>query len=173
MLKIFSTQLSGLFKAISQDEFAIEDAARLLAQAVIGDGHIYIHGFKEMKGVVSEALEGADALFNCKPMPTVEQITSVDRVILFTRNSDDQEAIELAKQLEDKNVPFVGVSTVHNEMNEGIHDLAHIHLNLNIKRGLVPTDTGERVGHPSLLVALFAYHGIQLTLAELLEELEE
>lgn len=173
MLKIFSTQLSGLFKTISQDEYAIEDAARLLAQAVIGDGHIYIHGFKEMNGVVSEALEGADALSNCKAMPDIEQITSVDRVLLFTRNSDDPEAMALAQQLEELNVPFVGVSTVHDEMKTGLHDLAHIHINLNVKRGLVPTDTGERVGFPSLLVALFTYHGIQLTLSELLDEIEE
>ena len=173
MLKIFSTQLSGLFKNISQDEFALEDAARLLAQAVIGDGHIYIHGFKEMKGIVSEALEGIDAIANCKVMPNIEQISSVDRVLLFTRNSDDPEAITLAKQLEDLNVPFVGVSTVHDEMKTGLHDLAHIHINLNVKRGLVPTDTGERVGFPSLLVALFAYHGIQLTLSELLDEIAD
>ncbi len=171
MLKIFSTQLSGLFKNISQDEFALEDAARLLAQAVIGDGHIYIHGFKEMKGVVSEALEGIDAIANCKVMPNIEQISSVDRVLLFTRNSDDPEAITLAKQLEELNVPFVGVSTVHDDMKTGLQDLAHIHINLNVKRGLVPTDTGERVGFPSLLVALFAYHGIQLTLSELLDEI--
>ena len=171
MLKIFSTQLSGLFKNISQDEFALEDAARLLAQAVIGDGHIYIHGFKEMKGVVSEALEGIDAIANCKVMPNIEQISSVDRVLLFTRNSDDPEAITLAKQLEELNVPFVGVSTVHDDMKTGLQDLAHIHINLNVKRGLIPTDTGERVGFPSLLVALFAYHGIQLTLSELLDEI--
>lgn len=173
MLKIFSTQLSGLFKNISQDEFALEDAARLLAQAVIGDGHIYIHGFKEMKGIVSEALEGIDAIANCKVMPNIEQISSVDRVLLFTRNSDDPEAITLAKQLEELNVPFVGVSTVHDDMKTGLQDLAHIHINLNVKRGLVPTDTGERVGFPSLLVALFAYHGIQLTLSELLDEIAD
>ncbi|MGN1387952.1 MAG: DUF2529 domain-containing protein [Bacillus sp. (in: firmicutes)] len=173
MLKIFSTQLSGLFKAISQDEYAIEDAARLLAQAVIGDGHIYIHGFKEMKGVVAEALEGTDALPHCKAMPDIEQISSVDRVLLFTRNSDDQEALALAEKLEELNVPFIGVSTVHDEMKTGLHDLAHIHINLNVKRGLVPTETGERVGYPSLLVALFTYHGIQLTLSELLEEIAD
>ena len=35
-------------------EMNIEDSARLLAQALVGDGFIYLHGTNEMEGVVAE-----------------------------------------------------------------------------------------------------------------------
>lgn len=61
MLKMFSTQLTGLFNRIQdKEEFSIEDGARLLAQAAVGDGSIYICGLKEMAAVEAEATEGAE-----------------------------------------------------------------------------------------------------------------
>ena len=47
---------------MEKEEFNIEDGARLLAQAAVGDGTIYIHGFGEMDGVTKEALEGVEPL---------------------------------------------------------------------------------------------------------------
>ena len=67
MLKIFSTQINGLFKKVMEkEEFNIEDAARLLAQAAVGDGTIYIHGFGEMDGVTTEALKGIEPLLKAE-----------------------------------------------------------------------------------------------------------
>lgn len=67
MLKIFSTQLSGYFSRVSQkEEMNIEDSARLLAQALIGDGFIYLYGTNEMDGVVTEALFGAEPMKQAK-----------------------------------------------------------------------------------------------------------
>ena len=44
----------------------IEDSARLLAQALVGDGFIYLHGTNEMEGVVAEALFGAEPMKQAK-----------------------------------------------------------------------------------------------------------
>ena len=67
MLKIFSTQLNSLFKKVMEkEEFNMEDAARLLAQAAVGDGTIYIHGFGEMDGVTKEALNGIEPFIKAK-----------------------------------------------------------------------------------------------------------
>ena len=67
MLKMFSTQLTGLFKSIMEkEEFNIEDAARLLTQAAVGEGTIYIYGFGEMEGVTNEALQGIEPLLKAK-----------------------------------------------------------------------------------------------------------
>ena len=42
MSKILTTQLSGLLQRITQnEEDAIEETARLLAQAAIGEGNVY------------------------------------------------------------------------------------------------------------------------------------
>ncbi|WP_050616619.1 DUF2529 domain-containing protein [Bacillus testis] len=172
MLKIFSTQLSGVFKAINDDEFAFEDAARLLAQAAVGDGTIYIAGFAEMKGLIPQATEGTDALPSCKPFNQLDGVTTADRVLLAVRHHNDPEAIKLAKDLYDRQIPFVAMSTVVNDEN-GIQDWCDVHLDLRVKRGLVPADNGGRIGFPALMAALYAYHGIHFTLTELLEEYQD
>ena len=100
-------------------------------------------------------------------------LTSTDRVLLITRYHDDKEAIEIANSLYELQIPFVALSTIKDTAQAGLQDLADVHIDLKLKRGLVPTETGERMGFPSLLTALYAFHGISLTLKELLDELEE
>ncbi|WP_042351076.1 DUF2529 family protein [Bacillus massiliigorillae] len=175
MLKIFTTQLNGIFKSISDDEFTIEDAARLLAQAAISDGNIYIHGFKDMQGVLFQALEGDEAIPHCKPLyvnDELAKLSPVDRIILVSHHSHDEDALSLAHQLAQDYIPFIALSSIVDDEKEGLQNLADVHINLKLKRGLVPTETGERVGFPSLIVALYSLYTINLTLKELLEELD-
>ncbi len=76
MLKMFSTQVSGLFKRIQeQNEFALEDGARLLAQAAVGDGTIYLCGIGEMAAVEAEATKGAEPLAFVKNWRDIQEVT--------------------------------------------------------------------------------------------------
>lgn len=106
MLKIFSTQLSGYFSRVSQkEEMNIEDSARLLAQALVGDGFIYLHGTNEMDGVVAEALFGAEPMQQAKRLfenDKEAEVTSADRVLLISRFSTDEEAVSIAKNFKKK-----------------------------------------------------------------------
>ncbi|MDP1418498.1 DUF2529 domain-containing protein [Peribacillus simplex] len=173
MLKIFSTQISGLFKKMIENEaFEMEDAGRLLAQAAVGDGSVFIHGFGEMQGVTAEALDGAE------PFPKVkryelETISREDRFLIFSRHSDDSEALMLAKQLKEKDIPFVAVSTSVPSEEDSLLELADVHIDLRIQRGLIPDETGNRYGYPTLIAALFAYYGIKFTLEEIIKEYED
>lgn len=101
MLKIFSTQLSGYFSRVSQkEEMNIEDSARLLAQALVGEGFIYLHGTNEMEGVVAEALFGAEPMKQAKRLyedGKEVEVTSADRVLLISRFSTDEEVVAIAK----------------------------------------------------------------------------
>lgn len=101
MLKIFSTQLSGYFSRVSQkEEMNIEDSARLLAQALVGEGFIYLHGANEMEGVVAEALFGAEPMKQAKRLfenGKEVEVTSADRVLLISRFSTDEEIVAIAK----------------------------------------------------------------------------
>lgn len=101
MLKIFSTQLSGYFSRVSQkEEMNIEDSARLLAQALVGDGFIYLHGTNEMEGVIAEALFGAEPMKQAKRLfedGKEVEVTSADRVLLISRFSTDEEVVAIAK----------------------------------------------------------------------------
>lgn len=174
MLKIFSTQISGYFKKIAeQEEMNIEDSARLLAQALIGNGSIYMYGTKEMEGVALEALYGEEPLKGTKPLlkegGELAAITSVDRVLLISRFSTDAEVVELAKRLQTEGHFIVGISAI----KEGIHSLEQftdVHIDTKLTKGLVPDEDGGRFGFPSLIVALLAYYGLKFTIDEIMAE---
>lgn len=175
MLKMFSTQLTGLFKRVAEkEEFSFEDGARLLAQASAGDGSIYIFGTKEMKAIEFEAFEGAEPLTGAKILAAdqLDVLTDADRVVIFTRTSLDPAAIELAEKLQEKNISFVAVSTVPdgNEGNGNLAEMADVHIDLGLKKALLPDESGNRFGYPSSIAALFVYYGLKFTIDEMMAE---
>ncbi|KRG15857.1 hypothetical protein ACA30_04605 [Virgibacillus soli] len=171
MQKMFTTQLSGLFNRIMDKEaYSIEDGARLLAQASAGEGVIYIKGFGEMEGVVIEATHGQEALQNVQVLKDPTELKATDRVLLFTRFSDDQEANQLAEQLQENDIPFVAVSGIKKVDSQQLQDLADVHINTYVIKPLIPNEDGERVGFPSLLVGLYIYTSIKFVLDEILSE---
>ncbi|MGR5996296.1 DUF2529 domain-containing protein [Bacillus cereus] len=172
MLKIFSTQLSGYFSRVSQkEEMNIEDSARLLAQALVGDGFIYLHGTNEMEGVVAEALFGAEPMKQAKRLfeNGKEEVTSADRVLLISRFSTDEAVVEIAKNYKKRDTSIVGISALQ-EGTESLERYTDVHIDTKLLKGLIPDDEGNRYGFPSLIVALFAYHGIKFTIDEMLNE---
>ncbi|KMK78231.1 DUF2529 family protein [Alkalihalobacillus pseudalcaliphilus] len=175
MIQIFTTQIQGLMKQIqTKQEEAIEDGARLLAQARVGDGFIYIHGDLEMKAVEMEALYGADQLPHIKPLQVNGQLADVgmnDRILYISRNSEEPKAIETLKPLSEKGIPIVAMGTVFDEdEQDSVHHLADVFINLQVKRSLVPLDDGTRIGYPASLVALYTFFYLSLTLKEILAE---
>ncbi|WP_057911889.1 DUF2529 domain-containing protein [Peribacillus muralis] len=171
MLKIFSTQLSGLFnKMMDKEAFEMEDAGRLLAQAAVGDGAIFIQGFGEMQGITAEAMDGAEPFPKAKRYEHGQTIAREDRFLIFTRHSNDKEALKLAKALREKDIPFVAISTSVPSNEDSLMELADVHIDLRINRGLIPDETGNRFGYPTLIAALFAYYGIKFTLEEIIQE---
>ncbi|MGM0843491.1 MAG: DUF2529 domain-containing protein [Bacillota bacterium] len=172
MIKMFTTQLTGLFNRIAdKEEFSIEDGARLLAQASVGEGSIYIKGFAEMEGVTLEALHGQEPLKGAKALINIDDVTEADRVLLVSRYSTDDEAVSLAKQLVDKGIPFAAVSGVVSADDDNLADLADIHIDTKLIKGMLPgEELGERVGFPSSMAALYIYFLIKFSLEEMLEE---
>ncbi|NQD66566.1 DUF2529 domain-containing protein [Bacillus haikouensis] len=173
MIKMFTTQLSGLFKRISEkQEFEIEDAARLLAQAAVGQGSIYIKAFGEMEAVTAEALYGAEPLPSVKKYDESAALTEADRLLVVTRLSSDGDAVEFAKALAADGVSFVGISGVVGE--GGLDELADLHLDTNVIKGLLPgEEIGERVCMPASMAALYIYFALGFVIREMLEEYED
>jgi uncharacterized phosphosugar-binding protein len=173
LLKMFSTQLTGLFNRIhDKEEFSIEDGARLLAQAAVGDGSIYICGLKEMAAVEAEATEGAEPLISAKKWTAIDEIQEADRVLLISRFSKDKEAVEIARALAEKNILFVAVSTAVESDGDDLASLADIHIDLRLAKGLLPGEDGGRFGCPSSIAALFVYFGLKFTIDEIIAEYE-
>jgi hypothetical protein len=173
MLKMLATQLTGVFSKIQEkEEFSLEDGARLLAQAAVGEGTIYIKGFQEMEGVVSEALSGAEPLGNAKMLERVAELSHTDRVLLFARLSDDPDAVALGRTLVSIGVPFVSVAGTKQDAENDLTQLADVHINTQIVKPLLPTEDGRRTCFPSLIAALFAYFGLKFIIDEILQEYE-
>lgn len=176
MLKIFTTQLQGVFGRIAGNEdFSLEDGARLLAQAAIGDGRIYIHGVKEMKAVEFEATQGAEPLMKAtllSGLDNYDDLTNTDRALIVSRFSTDEEAIGTAKALKERGMEIVGISTVDTggEVNETLDSIADVHIDMKLKKPLIPGEDGERFGFPSSMTALYVYYGLAFTIKEILEE---
>lgn len=171
---MFSTQLSGLFKRIQDKEEEMEDTARLLAQAIVGKGKIYLMATNEMEGVIYEAIEGPEPLFQAARWNKKDNFLNIapnDRFLLISRTSQDYGLLEFAKKLYEQHIPFAAISTIMSN-EKGIHEFADIHIDLALKKGLLPDENGNRFGNPSLIGALFAYHGIKFTLNEIISELD-
>ncbi|ONK24993.1 hypothetical protein BLX87_02135 [Bacillus sp. VT-16-64] len=171
MLKMLSTQLIGVFSSVREkEEFPLEDGARLLAQAAVGEGSIFIKGYGEMEGVVMNALNGPEPMKKTKKLEQSSQLSHTDRVIVFTRLSDDQDALSLGKTLAEKGIPFVSVAGTVKDGAECLSQLADIHINTHVIKPILPAEDGSRVCIPSLMSALYIYYGLKFNIDDMLEE---
>ncbi len=171
MLKMFSTQLTGLFNRINEKEaFSIEDGARLLAQATVGEGTIYIKGVKEMQAVTALAFEGPEPLAGSKILDQQDELLETDRALIITRFSNDPEAILLAKKLVEQGTPFVAISGKVQTDEEDLSSLADVHIHSGVLKGLIPGEDFERVGFASSMAATYIYYGLKFTIDEILAD---
>ncbi|KZE63877.1 hypothetical protein AWM68_12245 [Fictibacillus phosphorivorans] len=174
MLKIFSTQVAGLLKSISdKEEQSIEEASRLLAQTFLSEGTVHFKGFGEMEAVVSEALYGENQFRQAVAFSdeSWEKLLPVDSVVVATRFVNDEEAVAFCakvRQMADCHVILMG----GRGKEADLETTADIVIDTKAVRGLVPLDDGSRLGFPSGLTALFAYYALFLTTEEILEEYE-
>lgn len=170
MLKIFATQISGILNRIQDEEdLHIEEGARLLAQACIGEGHIYIAGFHEVEGLSTQLLTGETAMPHTYIWKGIEQLTPADRVLILTPLSNDSEAVILAQQLKEQSVMTIGISAIV-QSEQSLEKIVDVHLDTKVTRALVPTEDGTRVGKPAIIATSFLLHGLQFIIQEILEE---
>lgn len=171
MLKMLATQLTGKFNQIQETEsFTIEDAARALAQAIVGDGTIYWCGFGEMESIVHEAISGAEKLPKSKPFDTNIKLTAIDRVVIAARFADQTEAIDLVKKVKQQGAQVIVLAAKRNE-EASISDEADFFIDTKITESLLPLDM-DRIGFPAVMTMFYAYYGIYLTTMEILSEYE-
>ncbi len=171
---MFSTQVLGVFNRLqSQEDLMMEDSARLLAQAIVGSGRVFIFATREMKAVAFEATESQEPLKNTFIWnEDHRELFETDRFLIVTRYSTDKEAVEMGKRLADKGIPFGAISTDLANGQESIVDLADVHIDLKLIKGLLPDEDGNRFGYPASMAALFVYYGIKFIIDEILAEYE-
>lgn len=174
MINVFTKILTKRFtRIVEEQEFEIEDAARLLAQALVSDGKIYIYGEKEMDAIAKEAATGHDSLPNAVHMSDindVNKLTEFDRLLIVSRLSTDEHALELAKRARELGVPAVAISAVVAD-KEGLQDLVEVQMDTTLVQPILPEESGEFFAFPSVMMAFFAYYGIFITLREIMEDM--
>ncbi|WAA09641.1 DUF2529 family protein [Fervidibacillus albus] len=174
MEKIFTTQLIGKLKKIEeQEQEAVEDGARLLSQALVGDGNIYIYAQNEMAGVFYTSAFGQEPLQRVKRLTdeTVDDLSPADRGILFSRTAEDEGMLRIAHMLRNKQIPFIIVCSP-GEKTQDLDELADVIIRLHSEKGLVPSLNGEKTGYPDTIAALFVYHHLKLLIEEMMEDYE-
>ncbi|AYC28808.1 DUF2529 family protein [Paenisporosarcina cavernae] len=158
-MKILTTQLTAVFNRISAQEEQIETTARILAQATIGQGTIYIAAFDSLQSVVTHALLGPEPFLGIKPWTPDAEINSADRVWILAEKSADTVANDLANHLRSNFQPFAVL--VGDKGNGVLVESADACIALGIEKGILPNDLGERVIQPLSLAALYAYEAVK------------
>ncbi|PIC64697.1 hypothetical protein CSV79_04875 [Sporosarcina sp. P13] len=173
-MKILTTQIRGLLERLADgQEENIDETARLLAQALVGEGRILIATFDEMEAVTATALYGAEPLQGAVRYTDEMVPTKADRVWLLARNANHPDALALARKLADQFIPFAALTSGPADDSNELADLAFTYISTGLKKGLLPGPTGERIVQPHALAALFIYEAVKLSLDEMLEDDEE
>ncbi|SOC34710.1 DUF2529 family protein [Ureibacillus acetophenoni] len=175
-MKILTTQLTGLLQRISQsEEEAIEETARLLAQASVGEGKVYFACFDGLEGVELNALHNSEPFYQLEKWTPDTVINDVDRVCIFTKSSQNEDALALAKQLAEEFIPFAAVASEKPDEGNELSELAYTYISMKVRGGILPhpTKLGERTLIPHLFSALFVYEAIKLSYDEIIFDDDE
>lgn len=167
-MKMLTTQIGGLLDRIAtNNEDAIEETARLLAQATVGEGQVVIAGFDELDAVRLNATTGEKLFTRAVPYDATLAIGQADRVWILTRSANHPEALELARNLADNFIPFAAVAPEKDE-DHALADLATTYISTGLLKGLLPGEDGERIVQPHALAALFIYEAVKMAYDEML-----
>lgn len=172
MLKMLSTQITGKFMEIMDTEqYHIEDAARALAQAIMGHGTIYWFGFGEMHAIIDEVAHGAETLPSSKIYQSEFDLTPMDRVVFATRYADHKDAMSLTKNIQETGAQVISLSAIRND-EKSLKQVADFHINTKVTAPILPFEN-DRVCFPSVMTMLYAYYGLVLTTKEILADHED
>ena len=147
MLKIFTTQLSGIFFCFfSKQAATIEGGACFVAQAVVRGHAVYFHGKNELAAVALAASESKEPFPGAKVLPLDQKERSLlhpsDRVLLFYSDPEDQEIQSLVKELHEQGTPIVGVGPAQKETSF-IEEHCDVHIDFSSKNHLCLLKMGQ------------------------------
>ncbi|WP_160849374.1 DUF2529 family protein [Pontibacillus yanchengensis] len=171
MIKMLTTQLSGAFERIyEKEELRIEDAARALSQAIVGEGHVYVIGTGEMRALHDEVESGPEALPKTTLYTDDTNLSHIDRVIIASRYANDEEALALTKKVQAQDAQVIHISASIKEGNP-IQELADFYIDTHISGPMLPFDM-DRIGFPSIMGMLYVYHALFVITKEIISEYE-
>ncbi|MCR6108257.1 DUF2529 family protein [Salipaludibacillus agaradhaerens] len=172
-MKIFHTQLTGLTNRLGELTEKLEDAARLMAQSVISDGSVYWASDIEMSGVVTQACSAEDRIKDSQPIHNgqIEDFSPMDTLVIASTSMSDPFLLTLIAKAKKDGATVIAISST--PQTESVITDIDFMLPTGIEHGLVPLESGRRIGSPHLLMGLYIYYHLFFAVTDILEEHEE
>ncbi|WP_102026406.1 DUF2529 family protein [Salirhabdus sp. Marseille-P4669] len=171
MLQAFTTHVINHFHQIKNEEGQqIEDAARILCNTIIGDGHIYWYGTKEMQAFITEVVEGAEPIPKSKYYQDDVELSILDRLIIVTPFADNKEVIDVVKKAQDQGTDVIVMSAVKSE-TDALVELADFHIDTKLVEPLLEIGD-EKIGFPSVLMMFYVYYCLYVNVKEILDDFD-
>lgn len=177
-MKIFTTQLQGLLAQNEPDEDTLEDAARIICQAIISDGTLYIWSEGDLAGLTHQAVSANDAIKDCRELTNndLAKLNPLDTLILAAADRQSPAGENLVQAANHAGTRLIGISSdapLDESAGAPWTDKVDVLLSNGVKQGLVPQDDGSRIGTPHLLAALYLYYPLYFAVNEILEDISE
>ncbi|MBF9297091.1 DUF2529 family protein [Mammaliicoccus sciuri] len=173
MLKIFNTQLNGIFSKIDAQIEEIEIASQLLMQAANGEGKIRIKTFDEINHFQTFMTDGNESFPHAETLNTldeIEKIDSTDRVLL-AGTSFTEELNEWITKLNDHDIDFVVIA--NKDKDNKTHESLMHYIDLSTPRAIVPTADYSKIITPHLMALNYIYYIMFAEMHEITQDLNE
>ncbi|EZH66215.1 hypothetical protein DH09_09775 [Bacillaceae bacterium JMAK1] len=170
MLKMYTTQLQRVFTKIQEQEEQIDECGRLLAQALVGEGSIYVVGGTRYEALAKALVHNQDTVSRVASLNLHKEsskLNSVDRLIVITDGEETTEEIEQLQKALSSETPLVFIGPTAPSLNDvnGMEPPFHITIE---SRGLIPNLDGSRSGYPEELAIVYTYQALMFQIQELL-----
>ncbi|EJG1257884.1 DUF2529 domain-containing protein [Staphylococcus pseudintermedius] len=172
MSKMLTTQLTGIFNRLDQQELDIQMAAQSLIQAMGGEGHVYIKGYGDLKCFESYILTSFEKLHSSLALddyPSFDVLDTTDRVLLFGAEYSEEMARDLEQLIADDR-DVVVITNKPKEFELPDH-LMHF-INLSTPRPIVYTEDYDKVVQPHLMALNYVYYEIYTQMVEMMRDLD-
>lgn len=165
MDKILQTQLINIYNHIDAQEEEIEIAARLLSQAVHGEGDIVIKTFHDFTNLGPLLLHGELKLGSPSSFSAFENIDTPDRMLVVA-NTFDEEVKTFIGELQSRDIDFVLISNYNRHENETIDNIHH-YIDLSSPRPLIPTPNFDKIVNPYMNAFTYLYYHLYVLIDEM------
>ncbi|WP_462421614.1 DUF2529 family protein [Salinicoccus sp. Marseille-QA3877] len=165
MDKILQTQLINIYNHIDAQEEEIEIAARLLSQAVHGEGNIIMKTFHDFTKLEPLLLHGELKLGTPSPFSAIENIDTPDRILVIANIFDD-EVKTFIDELNAQHIDYVLISNYNRHESETL-DNVHHYIDLSSPRELIPTPNFDKIVNPYINAFTYLYYHLYVLIDEM------
>ncbi|MGO1989610.1 DUF2529 family protein [Mammaliicoccus vitulinus] len=173
MLKIFNTQLNGIFSKIDAQLEEIEIASQLLMQAANGEGSIFIKTFDEIDYFNDFMTKSNESLPHSKTLDHLDEVHTIDSTdrVLLVGSFFTAELNHWIQKLNDLDIDFVVIA--NKDKDHKSHENLMHYIDLSTPRAIVPTADFSKIITPHIMALNYIYYIMFAEMYEMTQDLNE